>query len=57
MCDFKIKIIFLNGKINICQKNILEYKENIKYIVKRVCYCCQMLHFKYQICIVSKPYI
>jgi hypothetical protein len=34
-----------------------QYKEDIKDIVKHVCYYCQRLHFKYQIFIVSKPYI
>jgi hypothetical protein len=47
----------LNGKMNICHKNLLKYKEDIKDIVKHVCYCCQRLHFQYQISIVSKPYI
>jgi len=38
-------------------KNILRYKKDIKNIAKHVCYCCQRLHFKYQISIVSQPYI
>jgi uncharacterized protein YbaR (Trm112 family) len=42
---------------NIFHTNIFKYEENIKDIAKHVCYCCQMLHFKYQIFIVSKPYI
>jgi len=53
MCNFfKRKKIWMP-----CQKNILKYKKDIKYIHKHECYYCQRLHLKYQICIVSKPYI
>lgn len=46
-----------NEKINSSHKNILRYKENVEDIVGHVCYCCQRLHFIYQLFVASKSYI
>ncbi len=46
-----------NEKINSAHKDILRYKENIKDIARHVCYCCERLHFIYQIFGALKSYI
>ncbi len=41
-------------KTNINDKHILKYKYDIEDIVKHVCYCCQKLCFKHQVCYASQ---
>jgi hypothetical protein len=53
MCDFKIKIIFLNGKINICQKKFLNIKKILNillnvYVIVVKCYILNLKFVLYQ---------